>query len=433
VTGKVLFLESVAGVAGDMFAASFVDAGLVSADELKALPGCLGLDGVSVEISQPLRATMRTTHLEVTWTNEDWKRVFPGHGHAATPTPHHHRHHEHHHDHGDRHHQDPARRAHGHWHTHYRQLDDFLAASSLDDPVKVFARTVFRLIAEAEADAHGMDADKVAFHEVGTVDSIVDVVMAAWCVTKVAPARVYATPLKLGRGTVDIAHGTHPVPPPATARLVVGMPIADLPPAITRANVELTTPTGAAILKALAPTFVTSMPAGTVRAQGMGSGTMDLDAYPNVFRTTVLDATEVSRLPFETDRVVEITCNMDDETPERTAWLVEHLMTLGALDVWLTSVTGKKGRAAVCLSVLADATTWETYADWLLRHSSTFGVRHRDWDRLKLARRFDTRAAPDGTPLTVKVGMTTSGEVLKEKVEFEDMRRIWDRKPGTTP
>lgn len=419
-TGKLLFLESVAGAAGDMFAASFVDAGLVSAEELQAIPAALGLSGVTVEMSHPLRATMRTTHIDVKWTNEEWKKTIARHDHATVTSARSHGYHGHHSTSGSR----------EHWHTHYSELDEFLAASALDEPVKAFARKVFRSIAEAEADAHGVKVADVAFHEVGAVDSIVDVVMAAFCVTRVAPARVCATPLKLGRGTVDIAHGTHPVPPPAVARLVVGMPVAEMPAAITRANVELTTPTGAAILKALEPTFMASMPAGTVLAQGMGAGTMDFETYPNVFRVTVLEENGPSTLPYETDRVVEITCNVDDETPERTAWVMEHLMTLGALDVWLTPVTGKKGRAAVCLSLLAEEATWETLADWLLRHSSTFGVRHRVWDRLKLARTFETREATDGTSVRVKVGMTTSGDVLKEKPEFDDVRNQWGRNPA---
>jgi len=419
VTDRILYLENVAGVAGDMFAASFVDAGLVTPEQLQALPAALGLDGVTVEVSHPLRASVRTTHIDVTWTNEAWKHTLARHGDGRSTSPHPHLH---------SHHAQPATvGAPGHWHMAYPVLDAFLAASSLDEPVRAFARTVFRHLAEAEAAAHGLPVADVAFHEVGTVDSIVDVVMAAFCVSRCAPMRVYATPLKLGRGTVSMAHGSHPVPPPAVARLVVGMWVGDMPEAITHANVELTTPTGAAILKALNPSFVTSMPAGMVIAQGMGSGTMDFDAYPNVFRVTMLEQPPVTALPYETDRIVEIACNLDDQTPERTAWMMERLMTLGALDVWLTTGTGKKGRAAASLAVLTDAQAWPTFADWLLRHSSTFGVRYRWWDRLKLARRSEVRRTADGDVTHVKVGMTTSGDVLKEKPEYEDVRRIWER------
>lgn len=419
----ILFLESVAGIAGDMFAASFVDAGVVSAEELQGIPRLLGLDGVLVEVSKVFKATTRVTHIDVKWDNENWKKAIasehthegafkPAHGHSHVLNP----------------------KAVEHWHTHYLDLDRFLAKSALEPAVQAFARKVFRLLAEAEASAHGTTLEDVAFHEVGAVDSIVDVAMAAYCVNKVGASQVLATPVKLGRGTISIEHGSHPVPPPASARLAVGFPVAEVPSAISRPNVELSTPTGLAILKALAPKFVAGVPAGVIKSQGAGGGTMDLGAYPNVFRVMVLEEARaaVEGLPYETDEVIELCCNMDDETAERTAWVMEHLMLLGALDVWVTPVTGKKGRAAVCLSVLAETAKWKELADWLLRHSSTFGLRHRKWDRLKLARRFEKRATAQGT-VAFKVGMTTDGQVLKEKPEFEDVRKLWDRDPGFKP
>ena len=408
-TNKALFLESVAGIAGDMFAASFVDAGIVTAEELQSIPAKLGLEDVFVSISAVTKATMRATHIDVKWKGESWKKALghgPAHSHSAV-----------------------AMHGTSHWHTHYGTLDQFLVKSKLDESTKTFARKVFRLIAEAEASAHGIAVEEVSFHEVGAVDSIVDVAMAAYCVGKVAPSRVYATPVRLGRGLITIEHGTHPVPPPASARLSLGMPLGEVPEAITRPNVELSTPTGLAILKALAPEWRQTLPVGIARAQGMGAGTMDLGSYPNVFRVTLVEESgaQVS-LPYETDSIVEISCNMDDETAERTAWVMEQMMKLGALDVWVTPLTGKKGRAAICLSVLAESASWSSLADWLLRHSSTFGLRHRSWDRLKLARRFETRQTEQG-PVGYKIGMTTTGEVLKEKAEYEDLKKIWDKNP----
>jgi pyridinium-3,5-bisthiocarboxylic acid mononucleotide nickel chelatase len=432
---RALFLESIAGVSGDMFAASFVDAGLVTAAELQSLPAVLGLEDVVVEVSHPLRATIRTTHIEVRWTSTAWQRaIVGGHVHSAHDTTGHSHGDSHGHSHGHSHGAGTAESGAPHWHTHYVDLDRFLAGSRLDEPVKTFARRVFHLIADAEAAAHGLPIEKVAFHEVGAVDSIVDVAMAAYCVAKVGATKTYATPLRLGRGTIQIEHGTFPVPPPATARLAIGMPVAAIPDAIVRPNVELSTPTGVAILRALGPVFVDSVPPGTMRAQGMGSGTMDLGAYPNVFRVVLLDETVSApelvthSLPYEADHVIEIVCNIDDETAERTAWLGERLLELGALDVWVTPVSGKKGRAAVILSVLAKPSDWAALADWLLRHSSTFGLRYRSWDRLKLARRFETRETDHG-PLSFKIGFTTDGEVLKTKPEYREMSRIWETDP----
>lgn len=411
--GKALFLESVSGVAGDMFAAGFVDAGMISPEELRSLPGQLGLGGVTIQIESVIRATVRATHLSVKWDNESWKKNF---GHADANA------HDHPHTHentnllfGD----DVAAR----WHTHYQDIDALIGKSSLDKKTSELARRIFRVLAEAEADAHGIDVEKVAFHEIGTIDSILDVVMAAYCITRSGADQIFATPIKPGRGTVTMDHGTHPIPPPASVRLLVGLPVTRTPSAITRENIELSTPTGIAILKTITPQFVNEPPSGVFLNQGMGAGTLDLGNYPNVFRVSFIDTgpTPVD-LPYETDTVVEIVCNIDDDTAEHMAWMTEQLMQKGALDVWQTPATGKKGRVLVCLSVLTEEASWHEIADWILRNGTTFGVRHRKWDRLKLARRFDLRETENGK-LTYKSGFTTDREKLKEKVEYEDLAK----------
>ena len=411
---RVLFLESVSGVAGDMFAAAFIDAGLVTADELAAIPAKLGLEGVRVEARTVVRATMRATHLTVTSPDQATTAPFmyppPDPAEAEThlivepPATHH--------------------------HTRYVDIDRKIAAADLPETVRQRARGIFLLLANAEAAAHGMPVEEVAFHEVGTTDSIVDVVLAAWCIEKVNPARVCATPIRPGRGFVRMQHGLHPVPPPASARLLTGLPVATTPAAITRENIELSTPTGIAILKSLLPQFVGELPAGTVLQQGMGAGSLDLGSFPNVFRVTLLDGAPTTAspapAPFETDRVVEVACNIDDDTGEHLAWLAERLLAQGALDVWMVPAIGKKGRLLTCLSFLAAEGDWARLSDWFLRQSTTFGLRHRGWDRLKLARHFEQRATPQG-PLTYKIGLTTDGVVLKEKAEFDEQRAHWER------
>ena len=406
---KALFLESVAGVAGDMFAASFVDAGLVKPEELNVLASQLGLDGVTIEIESVIRATVKATHVRVKWRDEGWKRNF---------TQIHHPEHTHTHENtnlllGDE--------VADHWHTHYIDIDAMVERSSLDTETKVLSRRIFRVLAEAEAGAHGIEVEKVAFHEVGTVDSILDVVMAAYCITKTGAEQLFATPIKPGRGMVTMQHGMHPIPPPASVRLLVGLPVKTTPVAITRENVELSTPTGIAILKTLAPQFVDEMPSGTLLNQGMGAGTMDLGNYPNVFRVSLIETNSApTALPYETDTVVEIVCNIDDDTGEHMAWMTEKLMEKGALDVWQTPATGKKGRVLVSLSVLVVENSWAEFADWILRNSTTFGVRYRKWDRLKLARKFEMRETANG-PVKYKIGLTTNDDILKEKAEYEDL------------
>lgn len=449
---RILFLDSVAGVAGDMFAAAFVDAGLVTAAELAALPAQLGFASVEISARAVTKATMRATHLSVTSRSdraphslshahegpthahqEHEPRADDHHAHEG-PTPAHHAHEPHAHE------TSPASDSESHLvveagadhaHTHYADIDRLIGSCPLAAPVRARAQMIFRLLAEAEAAAHGMAVEDVAFHEVGSIDSIMDVVMAAYCIEKLGPARYCATPIRPGRGFITMAHGTHPVPPPASARLLADMPIAATPAAITRTNVELSTPTGIAILKSLAPEFLAEVPAGTIRQQGLGAGTMDLGSFPNVFRLIVLDANPSpgATHAYEADQVVEIVSNIDDDSAEHIAWLAEQLLARGALDVWLTPAMGKKGRPLTCLSVLAQAADWSAYADWLLRNSTTFGLRYRTWDRLKLARRFERRAVAGGE-LTYKVGLTTTGEVLKDKPEFDEQRVHWERRSG---
>lgn len=409
--GKALFFESVAGVAGDMFVASFVDAGLVTHEELNALVGQLGLDGVTVEIEHVIRTTIRATHISVRWQDERWKHKF-GHEHVHD--------HPHAHDSTNLLLGDDAEK---HWHTHYTNIDALVESSLLDAETKKLARKIFHVLAEAEAGAHGIEIGKVAFHEVGTIDSILDVVMAAYCVSKTGAEQIFATPIKTGRGTVTMRHGTHPIPPPASAKLLIGLPVTQTPAAITRVNVELSTPTGIAILKCLAPQFVNELPPGIVLNQGLGAGTMDLGNYPNVFRVSLFEtASERNGLPYEADSVVEIVCNIDDDTGEHIAWMTEKLLEQGALDVWQTTATGKKGRVLVCLSVLAREDSWPEFADWILRNGTTFGVRYRKWDRLKLARKFERRDTTNG-PVRHKIGLTIGGDPLKEKAEYEDLTK----------
>ncbi len=409
--GRALFFESVAGIAGDMFAASFVDAGLVTREELNALTQMLGLDGVTVETEHVIRATINATHLKVNWRDESWKRKF-GQGPQ----------------HDDAHEHENTNillglEAEKYWHTHYTDIDTLVESSSLDPETKELSRKIFRMLAEAEAGAHGIEIEKVAFHEVGTIDSILDVVMAAYCVTKTGADQIFATPIKTGRGTVTMWHGTHPIPPPASARLLIGLPVTQTPVAITLENVELSTPTGIAILKTLSPQFIGELPSGLLLNQGMGAGTMDLGKYPNIFRVSLIEtAAAENKLPYETDTVVEIVCNIDDDTAEHMAWMTQELLEQGALDVWQTAAVGKKGRVLVCLSVLVDERSWPEFADWILRNSTTFGVRYRKWDRLKLTRKFENRDMANG-PVSYKIGLTIDGEPLKEKAEFEESIR----------
>jgi uncharacterized protein (DUF111 family) len=451
---RTLYLESVAGIAGDMFTAAFVDAGLVDSADLRAVPELLGWDDVRVEISSTERAGAQATHIQVIAPKGarggrgtdgghlvvDGRSENGGHSHDG----------DHSHADGHPHGGDTSQpRGHGkrgsaHRHYHYPALVQRIGESGLHPGARSFALRVFRFLAEAEGEAHGVLPEQVFFHEVGAVDSLVDVAMAGVCVQSLAPDRVLASPVKLGRGNILIEHGTHPVPPPASIRLAQGMPLAATPGAITLSDVELSTPTGLAILRALDPTFVEGFPSGTLLAQGSGSGTLDLGEFPNVFRVALLEQANfreaddepaplaLADLPYLTDRVMEIRCNVDDQTAERTAWVAERALGLGALDAWIEPIVGKKGRPAACIALLAAMEDTGRLADFLLRHSTGFGIRYAVWDRLKLVREMEVRETSEG-PVSFKVGKTRDGEWVKEKPEFEELKKIWEEDPDFQP
>ncbi|MGE4233593.1 MAG: nickel pincer cofactor biosynthesis protein LarC [Bacteriovoracia bacterium] len=396
---KALFLEGVSGIAGDMFAASFIDAGLIEKEELISLPGKLKITGVEIVIKSVVRSHVKATHLNVEIKNGSWEKEmgFQKHSHDFHST---------------------------HHHTHYVDLDKFLENSDLNPEVKSLSRRVFYLLAEAEGRAHGVDVKDVAFHEVGAVDSILDVIMAATCVCKLMPERIFSTPIQFGRGYIKMDHGLMKIPPPATVLLSEGLEIRPTQQNITEENIELSTPTGVAIIKALNVEFVDSFPAGKLLKTGVGAGTLELKEFPNIFRVNLLEVAETTKSQFESDEVFEIDCNLDDESSEKIAWALAQCIEMGALDAWQQAVYGKKSRLGVQLSVLCKKEDLERFTNFLLTHTSSFGVRFSAHLRHKLCRTFEVREI-DGKKVRFKIGSNLMGEKLKEKAEFEDIQKTW--------
>lgn len=450
-SGRVIFIECISGIAGDMFAAAFLDAGLVSPEELEAVPGMLGWKDVHVEAMPVNRASIRCTHLKVTASGEAWKDslkasaagqanqaassafqvVAPraseanaqmlSHAHALA---HGHAGHGHTHSHSHKHASGEG------WHTHYADLDRLLLRSELSPNVKNHARAIFRALALAEAAAHGIALEHVAFHEVGTFDSICDVVMAALCLDRVDGAEFVCTPVPVGRGFIRIDHGVHAVPPPATARLLKGMLIAPVPGAIQRENVELTTPTGAAILRHISPRFAHEWPAGEVCESGMGAGTMEFENFPNVLRIAAV-ARRPSGPPssdlavdlaerYVREEIVELRFAVDDQTGEQTGRLIEKLLLAGALDVQVIQSISKKGRPGSIFEILCSQGGEARLVDLVLRESASFGVRITQRTRWKLVTRFEERSLPAGT-VRYRIGEDVTGKRIKEKPEFDDL------------
>jgi len=398
---KTLYLESISGIAGDMFSASFLDAGLISRDELQSLPQKMHLSEVELIITDVTRANMRATHINVQYDELAWQQRFPS---------------LHHHSHA---HEEES------FHVHYSELKHLIDHAILSEKTKIIANEILGTLAIAEAHCHGVKKQDVVFHELGMVDSLMDIVMAAYCISTVQPQSVMASPIKLGRGLVKTAHGTLPIPPPVSAALATEMVTDLLPPAIQQQHVELSTPTGLAILKTLKPTFSREWPEGKILAQGYGAGTMDLNTYPNLFRVCLLESQELTcdqTLPYLNDTIIEITANYDDASPEYLSWAAEKLFAHGAVDVWQTAAVGKKGRVMIILSALVPLSHWQHCVDFILKKTSTFGLRYKKLDRFLLARHFETRDTEQGS-FKVKVGCNTDGKVLKEKFEFEEIKQ----------
>jgi hypothetical protein len=364
---KVLLLEPVGGVAGDMFLAAAVDLG-VEVPALEAALKTLQVPGWRLSTSRAERHAIGGTHLDVV---------------LDAPEEH------------------PHRR--------YRDIDALIAASGLSPRAKETALRVFRAIGEVEAKIHGVTLDDIHFHEVGAVDSIVDICGAAVALELLGWPEVFTTPPPLGSGTVRIAHGTVPVPVPATLELLKDRPVR------FEGRGELTTPTGAALLKVLAS--FDPPPELIVERIGYGVGTKD---WPD--RANVLRASLARRSTDTTSTLTVLECNVDDASPQLLGALVQTLLDAGALDAWLTPVVMKKGRPGHLIGVLCEPSARGGLVERLLRETTTLGVRESTVRRTALERRFDAVETPWGR-VQVKVGLR-DGAVVNVAPEFDDCQRL---------
>jgi pyridinium-3,5-bisthiocarboxylic acid mononucleotide nickel chelatase len=293
----------------------------------------------------------------------------------------------------------------------FAAIDGLIAASSLCGPVRERARAIFRRLAEAEALVHGVAVGDVHFHEVGAVDSIVDIVGTAICLDYLGVESISASALPLGSGFIHTAHGVLPVPAPATAELLKGMAVhGECGPG------ERVTPTGAAILAALA-TSVTARPAMTVTAIGSGAGSRDFPDVPNILRAFLgRPEGEMS------DGVLVAETNIDDSTPELLGYVMELLLEAGALDVFFTPIQMKKNRPGVQLSFLCLPELLERLAALVLVETSAIGIRHYPVSRTTLERCMEERETPFG-PLPFKL-LFHDGRPLRVAPEYEACRRV---------
>jgi pyridinium-3,5-bisthiocarboxylic acid mononucleotide nickel chelatase len=297
-------------------------------------------------------------------------------------------------------------------HRHYSDIAGMIEQSHLAARVKEAAQRIFLRLAEAEARVHGVELDRVHFHEVGAVDSIVDIVCTAICIDHLGIGEIYAAPLPYGSGFVETAHGRLPVPAPATAELLRGVPVH-----FDCGAGERVTPTGAAILAALANGFGTP-PTMRVEAVGCGAGSRDFEDMPNILRLVLGEKTG----SIERDEVYVIETHVDDMNPEILGFLMERLLSRGALDVAFSPLQMKKNRPGVKLTVLSPRAGVDELVRLVLTESTAAGVRYYPAERMMLARAEEERETSLGR-VRVKV-FHDNGIPFRVTPEFEECRRI---------
>jgi uncharacterized protein (TIGR00299 family) protein len=405
---RVAYFDTFSGIAGDMTVGALIDAGVPFEAVDRGLAP-LGIEGYRLELGTRVRSgiTARKFHVH-------------GDGHALHP---------HTHDAEDRgeghgHHELHGHGAQPHPHRHYGEIREMLAKSPLPPGVRSRAQRIFHALAVAEGRVHDLPPDEVAFHEVGAIDAIVDIVGTAICLDHLGIGEIYTAPLPLGSGFARAAHGVIPVPAPATLELLRGFRTRP-----DDGTIELVTPTGAAILAALATPA--PVPEIVPEAIGWGAGDRELADRPNLLRVVVGRRAETGRTApeasasahgFVRDEMVVIEANIDDMVPELFEPAVEALLAAGARDVALAPIVMKKGRPGTLVQVIAEPDDRERLSSILLRETSTIGVRSYPVSRLTLPRRSRTVATEYG-PVLVKVVTLPDGSE-RTAPEYEDCRRI---------
>src|SRR5262245_56157662 len=394
---KTLYLDCFAGASGDMLVGAMLDCGL-DFELLRSELLKLGVGGYELSLKRALRSGISAAKFDVHLIGEAHS-----HDHESR------RRHGHPHEHNP---QSAIRNP----HTHHRSLSEIkriIASSSLSDRVKGRAQTIFQRIGEAEAKIHGISIEAVHFHEVGAIDSIVDIAGACVAFDALKIERIMSSPLHVGSGTFQCAHGTYPVPGPATAELLKGVPIYS-----KDIEGELVTPTGAAIISTLAESYG---PAPVMRIEkiGYGAGTRDYPKFPNALRAIVGELEEdADRTP---SNVTVIEANIDDLNAQVFGYLMEKALAAGALDIFYTPAQMKKNRPGVLLTLLCNPPDRERMCDLIFRETTTLGVRYRNEQREILKREFVAVETEYGL-IRIKVSRASDGRVMNASPEFEDCR-----------
>jgi hypothetical protein len=383
---KTLYLDCFAGISGDMTIGALLDLGLDFA-YLQTELAKLGVEGYELSLARVDRSGINAAKFDV-------------HLQKTVSVHHHHDHHYHEHTHEE----------HSHDHRSLATIKHLIAASTLSEQVKQHATAIFQRIGEAEAKIHGVDIEAVHFHEVGAVDSIVDIVGACIGFEALSIEQILSSPLHVGYGTFTCAHGTYPIPGPAATEILCGVPIY-----ANNIEGELVTPTGAAIVATLAKDFV-KMPLMRIDKVGYGAGTREYEKFPNVLRAVLGEVEAADTTP---DTITVIEANLDDLNPQVFGHVMEQALAAGALDLFYTPVQMKKNRPGVLLTLLCATEAREQLMNLLFRETTTLGLRYREERRVILRREFVTVETAFGA-ITIKVARNQTGQVMNAAPEFAD-------------
>jgi len=422
---KTLYLDIFSGISGDMFLGALIDLG-VDAHQLELQLEKLGLEGYHLHVLRAKKSSIEGVKFEVHLEHEHSHGHV--HAHEATGHTHGHSHHSHEHEHDHDHEHDEGHHHHeseAHDHEHGRnfaEIKQLIGHSRLSDWVKQKAESVFQRIALAEGKIHGVPAEQVHFHEVGAVDSIIDIVGACIALEMLGKPRVLASAVVEGSGWIECAHGRFPIPAPATLAILGERGISVSQCAEPH---ELVTPTGAALLAEFVETFG-PMRGLVAEKIGFGLGTRDNQTRPNVLRAILGPVSTAGPAhDWETDTVTVLETNLDDINAEILGNFVEQALAAGALDVFHTPIQMKKNRPGVLLSVLCTENDADKFTELMLKETTSFGVRRYFAERRKLRREFTTVRTTHGD-VTVKLGKL-DGKLVQAAPEFESCKKLAER------
>lgn len=373
---KILYFDCPMGISGDMCLGALIDLGVDFKMVLREFKK-LRVDRIDVKIERVLRHSILGTSFRVRLTES-------------------------------------------HHHRTFKDIKGIIKKSALSPAVKDLSLRIFEIIAVAEGKVHGIAPDKVHFHEVGAMDSIIDIVGASVAITSLKADRIFSSPVALGSGWADTMHGRIPVPAPATVEILKGVPVAS-----STAPFELTTPTGAAILKAVASDYG-PMPSMTIEKTGYGAGKKDFKGAANLLRVVEGEADEALAGHKAPEKLTVIETNIDDMSPQVSGYLMDRLLAAGARDVFFTPVQMKKSRPGVLLTVLAETEQKIKILDIIFEESTSIGVRSYPVERHCLERKTVRVKTPYG-PVAVKVS-AAGGRAVTAQPEYEDCRALAEKK-----